>query len=456
MRMHPRSTAPLFLRRPRLAFRTLAVLLCLAAALSCTGEHRDGRVRLELWTLALSPTFDDYMQAVVADFEREHPGVEVVWVDVPFDALDRKLVTAAAAGKSPDVVNFSDRQFARYVSLGAMADLSSSLPGDPDTVYQPGALRIMRIDGELLGLPWYLTTQVRLANREALARGGLSPEALASDWAGLRDQAGAYHAQTGGFLFSIRLGEDSLLPVLLLQSGLVPFKQVDGRLVADLTRADVVAEVRAWVELFRSGALPRSCATGGHQAIIEAYQSGQLAMIQTGANMLGRVRDSNPEVFAQTAVLPPLTGVLGRPHIAVMPVGVMRQSRYPELAAALAWHLTSAANQTELARRSSVLPSTRASLADPFFAPPAADEQDKLLLARAIMAGSLSEAVAFTPAVSAWPDMRIAFNEGIKRVLLNGQDVQTALEQIEREWNALLRAAPPATLDTVPTPEPRS
>lgn len=437
----------------------LALLLVTAGLFSCGPDQDAGAVRLELWTLALSPTFDDYMAQVIDDFEDEHPGVQVVWVDVPFDALDRKLVTAAAAGRSPDVVNFSDRQFARYASLGALHDLESILPDDPSATYLPGVLRIMKIDGELLGLPWYLTTQVRMINTDLLAEGGLSPDDLAGDWEGLQQQSELFHRTTGGFLLTLRLGEDSDLPIFMLQSGLVPFVQEGSRLRSDLSRPEVVAFVEGWVTLFRAGALPRSSATGGHQAAIEAYQAGELAMIQTGANMLARVRDVSPQVFGATVVLTPVTGTLGRSHVAVMPVGVMGKTRHPELAAELAWHLTAAMNQTELARRSSVLPSTPASLDDPFFAMPegglASLLEEPIAYARAMSARSLVDAVAFTPALAAWPDMRLAFNEGMKRILLGGEDVRAVLEAIDEQWDTLLATQPPATLDTIPRPEPR-
>src|SRR5687767_12636449 len=94
-----------------------------------TSCAEDGHgVRIELWTLALRPRFDAYMQDLVQRFEATHPGVDVVWVDVPFEALSRKLVAAAAAGQAPDVVNFSDAAFARFAALGALADLRPHLP----------------------------------------------------------------------------------------------------------------------------------------------------------------------------------------------------------------------------------------------------------------------------------------------------------------------------------------
>ncbi len=430
----------------------------------CAERPDDGRVRLELWTLALRPHFTDYMQGLVAGFEAANPGVEVEWVDVPYTAMNRKLVAAAAAGRAPDVVNLSDRDFARFASLGAMADIRDRLPGDPHQRYLPGVLRIAELGDELLGLPWYLTTVVALCHTGLLEAGGMAPADLGPTWAALREQARAYHRRTGGFLFTLPLAEESELPQMLLGSGLPLFRtDGQGRLVADLTHPRVVREVGGWVGLYREGALPREAGTSGHEHVIDLYQNGRVAVIQTGANMLGRVRDAAIDVYERTAVREPIVGELGRVHVAVMLVGVTSTSAHPEEAAALAWWLTGPEAQLELARRATVMPSTVEVLDDPYFRAGAEvsgggegeSEAAKIVEARAMSASMLREAVAFTPALETWPDMRRAFNEMIKRALLSGADVGETLARIEGEWNRLLRTGVrPATMDAVPTPPP--
>lgn len=447
--------------------RVASISLCLAsllAASGCGGSGDSDAVRLELWTLALRPTFVDYMERVCDEFEAAHPGVEVVWVDVPFDAINRKLVAAAASGRAPDVVNLSDRDFARFASLGALEPLDSYLPEEEvEEVYLPGASRALRLGGGQLGLPWYLTTSVRLVNEAKLAAGGLSTEQLADDWAGLRTQARAYHEATGGgFLFTLPLGESSQLPLMMLGEGVVPFRMEGDRLVADLSQEEVRRFVSAWVELYRDGVLPRAAATRGHEHLVEMYQHASVAMVQTGPNMLRRVQDANPEVFSKTAVLEPVVGAIGRSHIALMCVSVTTQSDHPKLAAELARHVTSAENQAELASRATIMPSARAALGDERLARPLRAQgsaeggaaEAKLALARAISARSLRRAVAFTPALEAWPDLRRSFDAGIKSVLLEGADVGEALSRIEASWNRHLAARRPATLSAVPRPEP--
>lgn len=450
------------MRARHLTVWTRAVgLLCLLAlpilGSSCAEPNESDTIEIELWTLALRPTFTDYIEDILDDFETAHPDVKVRWVDVPFEALNRKLIAAAVAGQAPDVVNFSDLQFARFASLGATTDLTELLTADPASIYLKGALAPARIDGQLGALPWYLTTPIRYINTDVLEEAGWDPQSIADDWGTLQDQARLYHAETGKFLFSQALAKESELPIMLIADGRPPFTELDGRLHADLTRDDVVEFVASWVDLYRDGALPRAAATDGHAHVVKLYQNGQIAVAVTGANFLSRIADAAPDVFRATAVKPAVTGDLDRAHIAVMFLSVTSTSKHPEQAAALASWITNPGNQLAFCKIVNIMPSTPAILSDPHFGQPTDpgdDPESKIAMARSMSAESLRTAVAFTPSLGTWPDLRRSFDEGIKAALLDGRDVRETLVDIETEWNQILNDALPATLDAVPRPAP--
>ncbi len=445
--------------KPGVEISALIIVCCLSIFWTggCDQADADATgkpVRLELWTLALRPTFNDYMAERIAAFEAENPGVKVDWVDVPFDAVSRKLIAAAAAGRAPDVINLSDMQFSRFAALGALTDLAPLLPGDATGRYVAGPLAVGRLDGTQFALPWYLTTQTKLMNTALLAEAGLSPGDVASDWGGLRAQARAFHEKTGKYLFSVALGHDSDLPAMMLADGLMPLRpRVSGEgLESNLDDPAIVAFVRQWVELYRDGALPREAATTGFAHVMEGYQGGRVAVINTGA--LSKIKDASPAVYAATQVGPAVTGSLGRAHIAVMLVGVTSQSSNPELSARLAWSLTGPEAQMALCRQVSVLPSVASLLNDPHFAMPAdaSGLESKVNVARAEAARQLTRAVAFTPSLGTWPDMRSVFNEKIKSALLAGRDVEAVLGEIGIEWNRILGEAIPASMASLPSP----
>ena len=440
-----------------IAAGTLAPLLS-----ACHGRDASS---LEFWTLALSPWFDAFIRERLDSFQAANPEISVRWVDIPFEALERKLIAAAAAGRAPDVVNMSDLNFARFAALGAFRDITDQLPADVPPRYLPSAMSLCRMrtraSSQLLGLPWYVNTQVLLANTSMLGA-GFGTEfrtRLNTDWEGLIAIAPGYRKTTGRFLFSQALGEESEVPQMLLANGTPPFATgPDGSLVAAIDTPPIASFLELWVRLYRDGNLPREAATKGHSHLTEGFQQSELALANTGPNFLKRIRDVAPDVYAVTEALPGMTGKLGRGHIPVMILGVTNQSLAPKSAARLAAFMTSPDSQLAFCRQATILPSTVESLRDPFFAPPdnnsLASPDGKLLAARAVTAHSVETAAAFSCGMQTWPDLRRIFQTHFQRVLLENRPLESTLRTINSEWNRMLASSPPVTMEVVPTPPP--
>lgn len=427
------------------------LLVMLAVTNSCDRRaEASAKVRIEFWTIDLRLRFSDYIESLVSRYEKEHPNVDVVWVDVPFTAMVRKYISAAAAGRAPDVVNLSDGFYARFTALGGVRDLSELVPRDTQAAYLPGAMKLCRIDDRLYALPWYLATPLLFVNESLLAEGGLTPKTLAVDYAGLLKQAEAFHAKTGKFLFCPMLGHESELPTKLLGEGLIPFRaKANGKgIEANLTDPRIVAMIENWVRLYRKGVFPREAATSSHGAIIDLYQNGRVAILATGPQMLERVRDAAPDIFAKTQVMHPIMGAIGKPGIQTMLLCVSSQSQHPKEAADFAAFVTNASNQLEFCRRVSILPSTIASLDDPFFTKlPAGD--DKIAEAKAMSAQLVRTGVNHTPSLATWPELTGVFQEKIKLALTDGRDVKETLGEIEGEWNRILHAGVPVSMNVM-------
>lgn len=414
----------------------------LAVASSAPGEAvREPAqvVELELWTWALRPWFNQYMADLVAGFEKENPGVKVRWVDVPGDAIVRKFVAAGAAGKLPDVVNLPDKTFLRFANLGGLYPLDGHLPGDPDAVYVKAALDQCRPGGgKLFGLPWYLSTEISITNRALLAEGGLTVETLATTWDGLLEQAGPFRQKTGKHLFIMRLGEVDLLNTITT-SGLSPIvPREDGvGYRGNLTDPAVVAVIEKWVSAYRADLLPRESATGAYPDVVQAFKDQRVALLN--ADAVRSVRADTPKVYEQLEVRPGIVGKIGKTNVSAVMIGVGRTTRHPELAARLAWYMTSPPWQERLAKQASRVPSTKASLLLEDFAKPA-DITDKLRLALGTGAEQLrtERSRSFIPPTGRWPDLEKSFSEGGKRMLLEGADVRATLAAIQAEWEVFL------------------
>ena len=58
---------------------------------------------IEFWTMQLQPQFTNYFQGLIQTFESQNPSIKVKWVDVPWSAMENKILTAVSAKTPPDV-----------------------------------------------------------------------------------------------------------------------------------------------------------------------------------------------------------------------------------------------------------------------------------------------------------------------------------------------------------------
>ena len=118
-----------------------------------------------------------------------------------------------------------------------------------------------------------------------------------------------------------------------------------------------------WTGLYREGLLPREVLSQGQRRAIELYQSGELALLASGAEFLRSIQTNAPGVAAVTTPEPPLTGSDGTANVALMTLAVPRQSDQAQDALELALFLTNGSNQARFAREARVLPSSLEALA---------------------------------------------------------------------------------------------
>ena len=77
-----------------------ALLFPLLLALQACGAPPPAR-QLEVWTLQLSPKFDAYLKELVDQWEDRNPDVDVRWTDIPWGAVEQKLLAAVFARTAP-------------------------------------------------------------------------------------------------------------------------------------------------------------------------------------------------------------------------------------------------------------------------------------------------------------------------------------------------------------------
>ncbi len=390
---------------------------------------------IEFWTLQLSPTFNNYFTSLIKDFEKHNPGVLVKWVDIPFDAAVQKLMAAAAAGQTPDVVNLSSDFLAKFFDLNALVDFKTKVGKDTLDWFLTSALQNCTFDDKIVGLPWYLNTYILIYNKEFINKAGFSEDDLPSTFDELIDFSRAYTRATGKFALFWNIGKDSYLPMMLGSEGV---QMTDPAFTkAIFNSPEVVALIDKWVQLYKDGMMPRESIINPGSTVIEPYQSGQVAMVFTGPVFLKRVEENAPNIYFNTSVAPAVVGKTGKHELAAMSISVMKNSPNIDDAVNFSLFLLNAENQLAFSKIETTYPSVKKALADSFFT---TDDGSLKTKAKIIGARELPDAVRLQRYLlhPQFDRLRDAFDEAVQKAALGKMSTQQALDEAVEKWNNIL------------------
>ena len=428
-------------RRSLLASAGLALALGLGACRSPGPEPGASRT-IQFWTLDLAPKFNTYIQGVIAAWEQQNPGYRVVWTDIPWGSVERKLLAAVFARTAPDVVNLNPLFAANLASKGGLLPLEGVLPAGAPQGYLPLIWQAGRSAGpdgqpQQFAIPWYLTARITLANTRLLQQAGYS--APPRTWAEVPAYAEAVRRRTGRYALFVTVVPDDSAELLesLVQMG-VTLLGPDQR--AAFNTAAGRRAFAFWSDLSRRGLLPREVVSQGYRRAIELYQSGELAQVGSGAEFLRSIQTNAPQIAAATRPYPPITGASGDANVAVMTLAIPRQSQVAEQAANFALFLTNAANQQRFAEQARVLPSSSGALQqlrrNLEAEQPASQPEALVQQARLLSADTLANARVLVPASPGVKRLQAILYTQLQRAMLGQISSDAALAEAERQWNA--------------------
>ncbi len=412
-------------------FSLLAVLF--ASLLSSCGsdagssKEEDGRVTIKFWTIALQPTFNDYFNNLISEYQKNHPGVTVEWSDYPYDAISNKLLTGIASGNVPDVVNLNTEFANQMASKGALADLTPYLSDEERQSYFDGIFNSTVLAGKPYALPWYTGTEVLYMNTRLVKQAGLDPAKPPKTRDELNEWAREIKAKTGAsgyaLTFAARLFPVEGIPILN-----------EDKTAAAFNTPQALQMIQHMQQLIQQGVLVGEDANFDKQ--IQYYSSEQTAFEIAGPTFINFIKTAAPDVYQNTIAVPLPTGKADVRLSNTMNLVVPAKSGKLEQAAEFAKFITDATNQTSFAKAANTLPSTKESIKDAYFT-----ENNNSLEAQAKVASaeSLDKAVDYMVGVPNAGDINSAIAVQLQEIFLNGKDPQQGLSTAEQEVNQILK-----------------
>ncbi|MFN5891893.1 MAG: ABC transporter substrate-binding protein [Dolichospermum sp.] len=390
-----------------------------------------GIATIEFWTMQLQPQFTNYFQGLIRTFESQNPSIKVKWVDVPWSAMENKVLTAVSAKTPPDVVNLNPDFASQLAGKNAWLNLDNKVSSQVRSSYLPNIWQASTLNNKSFGIPWYLTTRLTIYNTSLLKQAGITRPPVT--YAELAQMAQQNKDKTGKYAFFATFVPQDSGEVLesMVQMG-VTLVNTDGK--AGFNTPQGKAAFQYWVDLYKKGLLPKASLTQGHRHAIDLYQSGETAFLASGPEFLKTIANNAPKIALASAIAPQITGDTGKKNVAVMNMVIPRDSKYPDEAVKFALFITNDENQLAFAKAANVLPSTIKALSDTYFqkVPANATTAEK---GRIISASQLQQAEVLTPKLKDFKLLQKSIYENLQAAMLGQKTVDQAVENAAQLWD---------------------
>lgn len=275
--------------------RTVPVVAGLAGAAlllaGCAASPAEGDASAEEVTITYSNFIsnggnEENLEAIVAAFEDENPGITVEVTTLPYADYGTALQTDLAAGSVADVFDIEYANYAAYQANGVLAPLEVS---NPDA-YRPSLLEAYSTDGTSYALPSSFSTVVLFYNADLFDAAGLEYPTADWTWEDERAAAEAITDEAAGVWGSHQPVSFYEYYKVLEQNG-ESFLTDDGTAVAFNTPGGI--EAAEWL-VGKSGTVMPTIEQGQGTPDFDTnlFLEGKLGMLHTGIWMFGAFADA--------------------------------------------------------------------------------------------------------------------------------------------------------------------
>ncbi|MBQ6516294.1 extracellular solute-binding protein [bacterium] len=397
-------------------------IIILTAAVSFLTFYKvkklDEPVKITFWTLQMND-YADYFNKIITRYEAKNPNVKVEWIDVPFSEGEKRTLAAVLTDNPPDLVNLNPDFSAILAQKGVLKEI----PEDRLEGFNKEILDTSKFDEKLYIVPWYATSAITIYNKKLLSDAEII---LPEKYDDLSGAAKTVKEKTGKYITLIPLTENDTTVKILNKYGLNDPKNIKSKQAVNL--------FEKFRTMYQEELLPPETITQTHREALEKYMSGEIVMLQAGANFLNMIRDNAPDVFKNTEVSYQMKGSLGQNDFSLMNFVIPLKSKNPDAALDFCLFLTNDENQIELARMTNILATRDNVLENEFYN----DDKDLISKARSISAKQLFNLEPVLRQNQNQKEINNLINTAVQRILLNKGKAEDILNQVSKTWQRLI------------------
>ena len=218
------------------------------------------------------------LEEVMKLFAAAHPDITVTQENIPNPEFMAKITAAVVSGSRPDSTMVSSERVADLVAMNGLTDLTDRIAawerrGD----FDDSRFASITKEGKVYGVPAFTFVDWMYYRKDWFDEAGLAPP---TTYAEFRDAAiKLTDPAKGRFGFGMRGGAGGQAFVINVMEGFgAKLIQDDGTIGLDRDKA--IEAIDWWSGLLvKDGAVPPSAPNDGFRQIMEAFQTGQTAML---------------------------------------------------------------------------------------------------------------------------------------------------------------------------------
>jgi multiple sugar transport system substrate-binding protein len=406
----------------------LAAVVAAALGLEGCGAARGGGVTLRLWAMGRE---GEVVQELVRDFERENPGVRVRVQQIPWSAAHEKLLTAFVGESTPDLAQLGNTWMAEFGALRALEPLAPRLARSAvsETSYFAGIWDTNVIDGQALGVPWYVDTRLLFYRRDLFARAGY--DRMPGSWEEWRKALAAVRRLDGRKGYALFLPPNEYEPLLIMGLAAGSRFLADGDTRGAFSAPEFRRAFDFYASLYRDDLAPPLRNTEIAN-IYQEFARGYFATYIGGPWILGEFERRLPPELQDDWATAPMPGPDGPASGASMAGGsslvIFRRSRHKDEAWRLVEFLSRPDQQLRFYRLTGDLPARRESWRDTTFT------NNPRIRA---FGEQLTRTIAM-PTVPEWELIANRLRDYAEQVVRGGAATDSTLAALDREVDHLL------------------
>ena len=416
---------PPTMRPPKRRFFIPLALTAATALVGALPAQAKPKVDLQFWDMIWGgPQYIDAGKALVAQFNQEHPDINVTYRSIPWANWYQTFVTAIGSGTAPDLSTGAAYQAVQLYDQGAILPIDDVISdwkakGKLDDFF-PNTIDILKYDNHYVALPWAIDIRVWYYRKDLLEQAHVQPP---TNWQELKAAAQALTNDKAGRYGLVACGDtlgSHWIFTLILNNGGGLFTQ-DKK--PDLGSERNLEALRFLSDLVQSHVVNPASAGYKDEDAVSAFSQGTGAITLHAPGLSGRL----PKIADKIGILKPMVGPHGDQGTIFWVNNIMlyKQSKHPaEAKTFLEWW---SEHQIDLWTKGNVtqLPVRKSFAADPSFK---ANAEMQFIVENYAPVGKTTA----TKATEIFPKLNDVEGEGVMQTLmqslLQGKDVDSSVK----------------------------